>query len=66
MNNNEATLSGASLASSIHHADQFSVTTGFYDRIRSRFLQQSARYLRDSLDRKQAGSHSGHHSPVHS
>jgi hypothetical protein len=54
MINNEATLSSAPQATSGFHADRFSVSKAFYDQVRSRFLKQSANYLRVSLNKNRA------------
>lgn len=51
MINNEATLSSAAQATSGFHADHFSESKAFYDQVRSRFLKQSASYLRVSLNK---------------
>ncbi len=65
MINNESTLFAARTATSNHHADQISVTQSFYDRIRSDFLQQSARYLGASLSRNQIESRANKQNPLH-
>jgi hypothetical protein len=56
MINNETTLSQATMATSNFHADQLSVRKAFYDQVRSDFLQQSAKYLRISLNKNRLWS----------
>ena len=51
MINNEIPLSKAAQASSLSRADQLGMRQTCYDRIRSNFIQQSARYLQSSLNR---------------
>ena len=53
---NQAALPNATTTSSNSHAIQPSMGAGHYDQIRSSFLRQSARYLRDSLRRTRAVS----------
>ncbi len=51
MINNAPPVSKTAMASSISRADHFSVRQAFYARIRTNFIQQSARYLKSGLNR---------------
>jgi hypothetical protein len=50
---NETTLNKANTVSQ-HHIGEFSQDKVFYDQVRSDFLKQSARYLRDSFFKNHA------------
>jgi hypothetical protein len=56
MTNNEAMVFSAKASSADSNAGTFNMSSAYYQQIRSDFLQQSARYLRESFARRRAVS----------
>ena len=65
MINNEATLSSIRTATSHSRTGPYQTSKAFYDRVRSKFLRQSASYLRSSLSTSGAISLSADKNLVH-